>query len=139
MSDASTTVISVIFDTRCVLCSRWARFLLRHEADSRLHFVGAWSPTGMAVAASYGYSPQDLQKTYLVVIHGAALVRSDASLALLSLLDAPWRWLGLLRIIPRPLRDLTYDLVARNRYRWFGTQDVCLVPGPGTRDRFTLD
>jgi predicted DCC family thiol-disulfide oxidoreductase YuxK len=39
-------------------------------------------------------------------------------------------------IVPRPLRDAIYDLVARRRYRWFGRRETCMVPGPGIRDRF---
>ena len=131
--------IQVVFDTRCVLCSRWVLFLLRHEADDRLRFIGAWSPTGLSLAARYGLGEQDLQRTYLVVRDGAGLTRSDAGLALVEHLKPPWRWLRLLRIVPRPIRDAAYDLVARNRYRWFGTADTCLVPGPDTRHRFTLD
>ncbi|KQT91213.1 hypothetical protein ASG60_21490 [Methylobacterium sp. Leaf469] len=129
----------MIFDTRCILCSRWVHFLLRHEAETRLHFIGAWSPSGLALAARYGFEPQDLQKTYLVITEGVALKRSDAGLALLGHMKPPWRWLRLLRIVPKPIRDSVYDVVARNRYRWFGTIDTCLVPDPALRDRFTLD
>ena len=139
MTDTSIAPISVVFDTRCILCGGWVRFLLRYKADTRLHFVGAWSPAGLAMAARYGFGPHDLQKTYLVVADGIALTRSDAGLALLGHMKAPWRWLGLLRIVPRPVRDGVYDLVARNRYRWFGMMEACLVPGPELRDRFTLD
>jgi len=115
------------------------RFLLRYEADTRLHFVGAWSPTGLALAARYGFDKKDLQKTYLVVADGIALVRSDAGLTLLGHMKAPWCWLRLLRIVPKPVRDGVYDIVARNRYRWFGMKEACLLPDPGQRDRFTLD
>jgi predicted DCC family thiol-disulfide oxidoreductase YuxK len=114
-------------------------FLLRHEADARLQFVGAWSPTGQAMAARYRFSPQELQKTYLVIANGIALTRSDAGLALLGHMKAPWRWLRMLRIVPRPVRDGVYDLVARNRYRWFGTTETCLVLNPEQRERFTPD
>lgn len=90
------------------------------------------------MAVRYGFGPQDLQKTYLVITEGVALKRSDAGLALLGHMKSPWRWLRLLRIVPKPLRDSLYDVVARNRYRWFGTIDTCIVPDPALRDRFTL-
>ena len=139
MAHKGPTPVQVVFDTRCVLCSRWVQFLLRHETDDQLRFVSAWSPTGLSLAASHGLGEQDLQRTYLVVRDGAGLTRSDAGLALLMHLKAPWRWLGLLRIVPRPIRDAAYDLVARNRYRWFGTTETCLMPEPDTRHRFTLN
>lgn len=131
--------VQVVFDTRCVLCSGWVQFLLRHEVDDQLRFVGAWSPTGLGLAARYGLDERDLQRTYLVVRDGAGLTRSDAGLALLTHLKVPWRWLRFLRIVPRPIRDAVYDAVARNRYHWFGTTTTCLVPEPGARHRFTLD
>ena len=139
MGHSRPTPVQVVFDTRCVLCSRWVQFLLRHEADDRLRFVGAWSPTGLDLAARHGLDEQDLQRTYLVVQDGVGLTRSDAGLALLMHLKVPWRWLRLLRIVPRPIRDVAYDMVARNRYRWFGTTETCLIPGQDTRHRFTLD
>ena len=115
------------------------RFLLRHEADDRTRFIGAWTPTGLTTAATYGLGRADLERTYLVIVEGRALVRSDAGFALLGHLKAPWRWLTLLRVVPRPLRDLLYNLVARHRYRWFGTTETCLVPSPESLHRFTLD
>ena len=139
MTDTSIAPIPVVFDTRCILCSSWVRFLLRHEADTRLHFVGAWSSSGLAIAARYGLGPEELQKTFLVVVDGVALVRSDAGLALLDHMKAPWRWLRLLRVVPARVRDGVYDRVARNRYRWFGTRESCLVPSSDLRNRFTLD
>jgi predicted DCC family thiol-disulfide oxidoreductase YuxK len=139
MTHHDPTLVQIVFDTHCVLCSRWVQFLLRHEADDWLRFVSAWSPTGLSLAARYGLGEQDLQRTYLVVRDGVGLTRSDAGLALLAHLKVPWRWLRLLRLVPRPIRDAAYDLVARNRYRWFGSTTICLMPTPHTRHRFTLD
>ncbi len=123
--------VSIVFDTRCIPCSRWVCFLLRNEADTRLHFVGVWSLVELALATRYGFDERDLQKTYLVVVEGVALIRSDAGLALLGHMEAPWRWRGLMRFVPKPVRDGMYDLIARNRYCWFGTKEVCLLPDLG--------
>ena len=131
--------VTVLFDTECVLCSHWVRFLLAHEADDRIRFIGAWTATGLVIAARYGFTRADLERSYLVVERDRALLRSDAGIALLRCLKVPWRWLTLLRLVPRPIRDGVYDIVARNRYRWFGRLDHCIVPDPATRRRFTLD
>lgn len=136
---AAATEITVLFDTRCVLCSRFVRFLLAHEADDRIRFVGAWTETGQAIAARYGLGRDDLERSYLVIADGRPLLRSDAGIALMRQMKAPWRRLAAARIVPRAIRDAVYDLVARNRYRWFGTLDTCLVPSAATRARFTLD
>ena len=62
--------------------------------------------------------------------------KSDAVLRILVGLGGPWRLLGLLRLVPRPLRDIAYDFIARNRYRWFGKRDTCRMPTPEERERF---
>lgn len=131
--NATTTIV---FDTDCVLCSRWVHFILAHERDRDIHFVSAWSPQGLIIAARYGLGEADLQLTYLVVENGRGHIKSAAGLALLRHLKAPYRWLSVLRILPRPLRDGIYTLVARNRYRWFGRAESCFIPPPGMRHRF---
>lgn len=126
----------VIFDTDCVLCSGWVHFLLRHERDNELIFVNAWSDAGLALAARHGLDRLDLEKTYLVIEKGVGLTRSTAGLALIAHLRPPWSWLRFLRILPRIMRDTIYDVVARNRYRWFGRKSQCFVPTPDMRHRF---
>lgn len=63
-------------------------------------------------------------------------VKSDAAIAILAGLGHGWQTIQVLRIIPRPLRDLVYGLVARYRYRWFGKQEECRIPTPAERERF---
>lgn len=62
--------------------------------------------------------------------------KSEAALRVLIGLGGAWRLAGWLRIIPRPLRDAVYDIIARNRYRWFGKREACRMPTPAERDRF---
>jgi predicted DCC family thiol-disulfide oxidoreductase YuxK len=126
----------VIFDTDCVLCSGWVHFLLQHERDHELIFVNAWSDTGLALAARHGLDRPALEKTYLVIEKGVGLTRSAAGLALIAHLRPPWSWLRFLGVLPVVMRDAIYDVVARNRYRWFGRKSQCFVPPPDMRHRF---
>jgi predicted DCC family thiol-disulfide oxidoreductase YuxK len=126
----------VVFDTDCVLCSAWVHFLLRHERDQNMRFISAWSDAGLAIARRYGLDKADLERTYLVVDNGLGLTQSDASLALLAHLRAPWRWLRVLVFLPGRFRDALYDLVAGHRYQWFGRAEHCFVPPPESRHRF---
>ncbi len=129
-------MITILFDTDCVLCSAWVHFLVRHERAPLMRFVSAWSDEGQRLASQHGLSLQDLDATFLVITDDRALTRSDAGLALLAQLRAPWRWGRVLWVIPRPLRDWVYDRLARNRYRWFGHRPQCFVPPPGQSHRF---
>lgn len=133
---SSTTII---FDTRCVLCRSWVNFLLCHEADDRICFIGAWTERGLEIAARHGRSKADLDGTYLVITPSETFDRSDATVALLQHMRAPWRWLTALRFLPKPLRDAVYDVIARKRYAWFGKTNQRLEPSAATLHRFTLD
>ena len=126
----------VIFDTNCILCSAWVRFLLRHERGDTLQFASSRKDVGILLAQGHGISPEALDLTYLVIRDGKALIKSDASLALLAELKAPWRYLKVLRILPKRLRDWTYDIVARNRLNWFGEEQECFLPTPSQRSKF---
>ena len=126
----------MVFDTNCVLCSGAVAFILAHERDRALRFAGAWSPEGAALAAQHGLTADDLNETFLVLTGGRALTRSDAALAVAGHLRAPWRWLGVVRVVPRGVRDAGYSFVARRRYRWFGQRRDCTVVPVGERSRF---
>lgn len=126
----------VLFDTDCVLCSGAVSFIMAQERAPTLHFAGAWSEPGLALAARHGVTREELARTFLVILDTRALKRSDAALEIARHLRAPWSTLWLLRALPRRLRDAGYDIVARNRYRLFGQQTSCIRVPPAQRHRF---
>ena len=75
-------------------------------------------------------------ETLVVVYGGRCRTRSDAIVTILSLLPRPWSSLAWMRLVPRPVRDRVYDLVARHRRRWFGRPEACLTSLGKYRDRF---
>lgn len=93
----------------------------------------------MRLAQEHGISSDALDLTYLVIRDGKALTKSDASLALMSELKAPWRYLSVLRFVPAYLRNGMYDIVARNRLKWFGEEQDCLLPTAADRSKFLDD
>ena len=125
----------VIFDGVCNLCSGGIHFILAHERDHVIRFAAAQSPAGQELLQRHGFDPQDLT-TFVFIEAGEVHVRSDGALKVVRHLRLPWRMFCVLRAVPRPARDRIYDLVARNRYRWFGKRDGCLVPTPELRSRF---
>jgi predicted DCC family thiol-disulfide oxidoreductase YuxK len=116
----------VLIDGVCVLCSRSYRFVRARDRDRRFRFLAIQQPEGRAIALRFGIEPDD-PATFILVEAGVAHVRSDAALRILGQLPR-WRWTRAMRIVPRGLRDWVYDLIARNRYRWFGRLDVCMLP-----------
>lgn len=130
----------VLYDGVCGLCNRLLHFLLRHDRQRAFSFAALQSSVGRAIVARSGGNPDDLSTLYVVAgyqtPHARVLTKSDAALFVLGKLDAPWKAAPLLRVVPKAVRDLAYDLIARRRYRWFGRSDTCLVPGQEARGRF---
>ena len=125
----------VIFDGVCNLCVRSVKFIINHEADQLLRFTPLQSPAGARLLREYGFDPEDA-KSFVLVADGKPYVKSDAAIRVARHLRGGWRLIGAIKIIPRPIRNWTYDVIARNRYRWFGRSEGCMVPTPELLSRF---
>lgn len=133
----------LLFDGACNLCDAAVRFVLAHERDDppeqRLRFAALQSPAAAALLRARGVDPPPpgaAPDTMLLIDGDQVHQRSDAALRVAAHLRWPWRALRALRVVPRALRDLGYRVIARNRYRWFGVHDTCLLPTPALRARF---
>jgi predicted DCC family thiol-disulfide oxidoreductase YuxK len=125
----------VLFDGVCNLCSASVQFILRRDSGARFRFASLQSAAGQELLARLGIDTQGFDS--VVVIEGDRWFKeSDAALRVAHHLGGPWRLLTVLRLIPRPLRDRAYRLIARNRYRWFGKKETCWLPTPELRGRF---
>ena len=128
----------VIFDGVCNLCARSVQFILRHESEPRFQFSPVQSAAGARLLTAHGYSAANVA-TFVFLSEGKVYTRSTAALRIARHFKGPWQLLRALWIVPRPLRDLLYDLVARNRYSWFGKADSCLMPTSELSARFLFD
>ncbi|WAC08645.1 MAG: DCC1-like thiol-disulfide oxidoreductase family protein [Thermodesulfobacteriota bacterium] len=125
----------VIFDGVCKLCAHSVRFILNHESEPTLRFTPLQCPLGARLMRELGFNPVDA-KTFILISDGRPYVKSDAVIRLARYFRQPWKLLGAIKIIPRAIRNWAYDAVARNRYRWFGQFDTCMVPPPELKARF---
>ncbi len=125
----------VVFDGQCLLCNGWVQFLLRHDRAQRIRFASIQSAVGQQLLARAGLQVEGLQ-TLLVVDGERSWQHTAAILRVLHTLGWPWRlaWIGWL--VPAPLRDAVYRWVARNRYRFWGRSDTCMLPASEHRARF---
>jgi predicted DCC family thiol-disulfide oxidoreductase YuxK len=141
----------ILYDGVCGLCNRLNQFVLRRDPDAIFRFASLQSPFAARIVSRHGANPQDVDTVYVVVNldltrHDLAqetqpderlLPLSDAIIFVLKGLGGIWKVFGLLlQLLPRPLRDAAYRLVARNRYRIFGRFETCMLPSPESRDRF---
>ena len=125
----------VLYDGWCNLCDSSVAFILRRDRRAVFRFAALQSAAAGRLLAACGEG-QRLDQTLVLVYRGRCQTKSDAVLTTLGLLPAPWPVLRALRILPRSLRDWTYDQVARHRTRWFGRTKVCMTSLAGFRDRF---
>lgn len=128
----------VLFDGACTLCSGAVRFLVARDPHARFRFAALQSEAARRACAAAGHElpAGGAPDTIVVIEHGRALERSDAALAIARGMPFPWRTAVAFRVLPRGLRDALYRIVARNRYRWFGRNEACMVPTAGLRARF---
>ena len=124
----------IVFDGICVLCSSFARFVVRFDRAGKFRFATAQSPLGEALYHRYGLRT-DVYETNLVIVDGIAYQRLDSLIAVLNALGWPWRAARLLRLLSRPIRDRLYGLIARNRYALFGKKANCDIPSAALRAR----
>lgn len=125
----------VLFDGVCNLCNVAVRFIIDRDPAARFRFASLQSS---AARSQLDRIPGDAPRPDSIVLveHGRLFTRSTAALRIARRLRFPWPLLFALIVVPRPLRDAVYDYVARNRYRWFGRREACLVPTAEVRGRF---
>lgn len=125
----------IVFDGHCVLCSRWAQFVIRHDPNKTFRLLAAQSSLGHALYKHYDLDPVDYE-TNILIVDGFAWFKSEGSIRMFEGLGAPWSFARVLRILPISLRDRLYGIVARNRLRWFGSRETCFMPTPDIKERF---
>jgi predicted DCC family thiol-disulfide oxidoreductase YuxK len=142
-STASITVVLnhpswthlLLFDGVCNLCDSGVQWVLAHDRRGVVHFCSIQSELGSKLYREHGFDPLEPQSMVLITPDGA-FTHSSAALELARLMGGWLAWLSVLRVIPAPLRDAAYLVVAQNRYRFFGKKDHCLMPKPEWKERF---
>ncbi|MEM9344451.1 MAG: DCC1-like thiol-disulfide oxidoreductase family protein [Pseudomonadota bacterium] len=123
-----------VMDARCGICAKGARWIARNDADQAFRIIPMQSDLGAALLTHYGLDPED-PTSWLFLENGRAYTSLDAVIRVANRLGGPWRLLSALRLVPRPVQDAAYGLLARNRYRLFGTADLCNLPDPAIQAR----
>ena len=121
----------VLFDGVCNLCNGAVRFILARDPEGHFRFASLQSETARRLLKDDAPA-----ETIVLIEAGKTYTKSTAALRIARGLRFPWPLLYALVAIPRPLRDLVYDWVARHRYAWFGKRETCPVPTPEVRWRF---
>ncbi|MBK8556375.1 MAG: thiol-disulfide oxidoreductase DCC family protein [Lewinellaceae bacterium] len=125
----------LLFDGVCNLCNASVQWILLRDKHGIFRFASLQSEQGQALLQQFGLDTETFNSVVLVD-NGQLFTQSDAVLQIASQLGLPWSAARVFRILPKGLRNAVYDWVARNRYRWFGRQEQCMLPRPEWKGRF---
>ncbi len=127
--------LNILFDGVCNLCNEFVVFTIRRDPEAKFRFASLQSEIGKSLQEELDIKTTEY--TSMVLIDGNKYyVKSDAALRVLKELNGIWSLFYFFIIVPRPVRNFFYDLVAKNRYRWFGRRSQCMVPSPEMKKRF---
>jgi predicted DCC family thiol-disulfide oxidoreductase YuxK len=127
----------VLFDGVCNLCNGLVRFVIARDPARRFQFAPLQSDSAERLIHEAGGGAAATDSLVLIEGEGVQMyVRSTAALRIARGLSWPWPLLYAFIVVPRPVRDWAYDVVARHRYQWFGKRDVCMTPTVETNGRF---
>lgn len=124
----------ILFDGVCNFCNNSVQFIIRRDREAYFSFVSLQSETGAQLLREHSYT--DDLNSVVVIDQGRLYTKSDAALQIIWHFHGLWRMARILRWVPRLVRDHAYDIIAKNRYRWFGTRESCMLPSPEIRSRF---
>ncbi len=125
----------ILYDGTCNLCTESIRFIIQRDSQKQFRFASLQSSFADAYVKKFGKGHEHL--TSMILIIGKQVYRqSTAALLTAKRLDGFWSLLTIFLLIPRPIRDRTYDLIAAYRYHIFGKTDSCWKPTPDLSDRF---
>ncbi|NNE80368.1 MAG: DUF393 domain-containing protein [Silicimonas sp.] len=121
--------ILVVLDAHCMACASGARWIAKRDRDQKFRIVPMQSRLGQDLFRKYGLDPDD-PASWLCLEDGKPLTGLEAWARVGRVLGGSARVLGLLMVLPKPLRAGVYSFVVRNRIRFFGTADLCTMPDP---------
>lgn len=125
----------ILFDGVCNLCNRWVQFVIERDPEAEFRFAPLQSEVGEALVAEEGLPTDELESVVLIE-NGEVYTKSDAVLRVGKRLGGVYGLLWPFRVLPTRFRNVWYDLVAANRYDWFGKRDQCMMPTPDIESRF---
>jgi predicted DCC family thiol-disulfide oxidoreductase YuxK len=125
----------VLFDGVCNFCNDRINFIIRHDKKDYFRFAALQSDIGKKILADHGINMPD-PDTFILVENGKTYDRTTAALRIVKHLSGLWPMLYAFIIVPPFIRDIVYRIIAKNRYKWWGERESCMIPTPEVRKKF---
>ncbi|MBQ4914979.1 thiol-disulfide oxidoreductase DCC family protein [Maribacter sp. MMG018] len=126
----------ILFDGVCNLCNGAVQFIIKRDANDTFRYAALQSEVGQRLTSERGIDTSQVDSIILIEPGVAYYVKSDAALEIGKQLKGYKTLSSILQWIPTGLRNIVYDFVARNRYKWYGKKEACMVPTPELKSKF---
>jgi len=125
----------ILFDGVCNLCNGAVQFVIKNDKKKQFRFAALQSEVGIELSKKHDL-PFETMNTFVAIIDNKSYTRSTAALEVAKLLGGAMSFAYVFIIVPTFIRDGIYDWISKNRYRWFGKKESCMIPTPDLRERF---
>ena len=126
----------ILFDGVCNLCNGSVQFVIKRDKKDVFRYAAIQSEVGEQLIAERHIDTSQVDSIILIEPGVAYFTKSDAALEIAGELGGLWKLTSVFKWIPKSIRDVIYDFVARNRYKWFGKSDACRLPTKEEREKF---
>ena len=133
METESNHVI-LLFDGVCNYCNRWVNFIIRHDKKKKFRFAALQSEVGKKLLKQHNISKE--ADSVVLIYNEKVYLKSSAGLHILFHIGGIYSIPFIFVLLPEYIRDFYYDIIARNRYKWWGKREKCMIPNIDIKDRF---
>nr|WP_294776416.1 thiol-disulfide oxidoreductase DCC family protein [uncultured Flavobacterium sp.] len=126
----------ILFDGVCNLCNASVQFVIRRDRKDIFRFVPLQSELGLKIIQHLGIDPKNTDSIVLYEPGRAYYNKSEAAIEIVKEFGGLYTLLRILAVFPKSLSNFVYAFVAKNRYRWYGKQETCMMPSPEVAAKF---
>lgn len=125
----------ILFDGVCNLCSSTVNFIIKYDKHKIFRFTQLQSGTGKNLQQEFNL-PENIINSVILIYDGEVFAKSNAVIKIAGMLPFPFKLITVFRFVPKILLDKIYDVVAVNRYKWFGRKESCMIPSNEIKNLF---
>ncbi|HLA55385.1 MAG TPA: thiol-disulfide oxidoreductase DCC family protein [Flavobacterium sp.] len=126
----------ILFDGVCNLCNSAVQFIIRHDKKDQFRFAALQSEIGIAILKHIGVNPANIDSIVLYEQNVAYYYKADAVIEIAKNIGGIYSLLSVFRISPASFRNWIYDYIAKNRYKWYGKRESCMIPTAELKAKF---
>ncbi|MEO6719466.1 MAG: thiol-disulfide oxidoreductase DCC family protein [Ferruginibacter sp.] len=125
----------ILFDGVCNFCNGAVNFVIKRDKKSAIKFGALQSEAGQQLLKQHNIPITNFE-SFIFIEERKVYSKSTAALRVCKYLGAGWPLMYGFIIVPVFIRNWIYDFIAKNRYKWFGKMDSCVIPDAGIKQRF---